>query len=69
MPDQCYYPNAVRILEMEIKLSDKAYELLLEGCEKDKEQAGMAQAKYDLACELRHAANILRTSKPSGILD
>lgn len=68
MPEQNHYPNATRILETEIKMADKAYELLREGCEKDKEQAAMAQAKYDLACELRHAANILRTSKPSGIL-
>lgn len=68
MPDQCYYPNAVRILEMESKLADKAYELLRDGCEKDQKQADMAKDKYDLGCELRHAAAVLRESKPSGVL-
>ena len=68
MADHHSYPNAIRILEFETNVAQKAYELLREGCEHDKEQAGKAQAKYDLAVELRHAANVLRETKPSGIL-
>ena len=63
------YANAIRILEFETNVAQKSYELLREGCQNDKEQAGKAQEKYDLAVELRHAANVLRNSKPSGILD
>lgn len=66
--DKCHYPNAVKILELEIKYADTAYESFKEGCQNDRELADKAQEKYDLACELRHAANILIESKPSGVL-
>lgn len=68
MPEILPYGNAIRILEFETKVAQQAYEGLRDAGLSDRELAGKAQAKYDLAVELRHAANVLRGTKPSGIL-
>jgi len=68
MADKHPYSNAIRILEFETKIAQQAYEGYRDVCLGDKEMADKAQEKYDLAVELRHATNVLRESKPSGIL-
>jgi len=62
------YANAIKILELETEIAEYLYEDSREGCLKDKDRAGRAQIAYELACEYRHAANVLRNSKPSGIM-